>query len=53
MKGPCQSILVQGSPQIFHFLWPDPNENNYSSGTKDGIGPKPGLNSSFSLSKGL
>ena len=29
MKGPWRALLVQGSPQIFHFLWPDPNENNY------------------------
>ena len=29
MKGPWRVLEVQGSPQIFHFLWPDPNENNY------------------------
>ena len=29
MKGPWWAFLVQGSPQIFLFLWSDPNENNY------------------------
>ena len=29
MKGPWRALLVQGSPQFFHFLWPDPKENNY------------------------
>ena len=29
MKGPWRALLVQGSPQILHFLWPDPNENNH------------------------
>ena len=29
MKGPWRALLVQGSPQFFHFLWPHPNENNY------------------------
>ena len=28
MNGPLQALLVQGSPQIFHFLWPYPNKNN-------------------------
>ena len=28
MNGPWWTLLVQGSPQIFNFLWPDPNENN-------------------------
>ena len=29
MNGPWRILSVQGSLQIFHFLWPDPNENNY------------------------
>ena len=29
MKGPWRALLVQGSPQIFHFLWPHPNKDNY------------------------
>ena len=29
MKGLWWVLEVQGSPQIFHFLWPDPNENNH------------------------
>ena len=29
MNGPWQALLVQGSPQIFNFLWPDLNKNNY------------------------
>ena len=30
MKGPWHVVLsVEGSLHIFHFLWPDPNENNY------------------------
>ena len=24
MKGPWRALLVQGTPQNFHFLWPDP-----------------------------
>ena len=47
MKGPWRALLVQGSSQIFDFLQPDPNEKNYSSGTKDGIDPKPGPNFEF------
>ena len=33
---------MEGSRQIFDFLQPDPNEKKCSSGTKDGIDPKPG-----------
>ena len=29
MNGPWRILSVQGSLHIFHFLWPDPNENNY------------------------
>ena len=29
MKGPWRVLSVEGSLHIFHFLWPDPNENNY------------------------
>ena len=29
MKGPWRVLLVSGSPKIFYFLWPDPNENKY------------------------
>ena len=29
MKGPWRVLSVQGSLHIFHFFWPDPNENNY------------------------
>ena len=47
MKGPWRALLVQGSAQIFHFLWPDPNENNYSSETKDGTDPQPGSEFKF------
>ena len=28
MKGPWRVLSVQGSLHIFHFFWPDPNENN-------------------------
>ena len=29
MKGSWRVLSVQGSLHIFHFFWPDPNENNY------------------------
>ena len=29
MKGPWRVLSVHGSLHIFHFLWPDPNRNNY------------------------
>ena len=29
MKGPWWALSFQGAFQIFHFLWPDPNANNY------------------------
>ena len=29
MKGPWRVLSVEGSLHIFHFLWSDPNENNY------------------------
>ena len=47
MEGPWRALLMQGSTQILHFLWPDSNENNHSSGTKDGIDPKPGSKFEF------
>ena len=47
MEGPWRVLLAQGSAQIFHFFWPDSNENNYSSGTEDGIDPKPGSEFEF------
>ena len=35
-----RALLMQSSPQIFYFLQPDPNEKNYSSGSKDWLDPK-------------